>query len=332
MSNSAAGNAILRYARLANGTLRLVGSFSTGGTGSGTGLNGASHTVNFGNAGSFLFASDAGSNDIAVFDVSSTGMKLIGRFTSNGTTPASIAVWDSTLYVLNEGSNTIAGFTIGANGTLNPIAGSTQSLTGSASDDAVDLVFRSGGTALFVPQKVSNVIDTFAVDGGVAGPAIAHSSNGTTPFGSVATANGGIINTEASGKVAGASAVSSYALGSDGSLSTVSGSVPNHQTAACWAALTHRGNFAFVANTGSNNISSYTVAPNGAVALTKAIAIEPNGSAPADIGVSFDDGFVYVVNSGTHTIGAFRTVDHGTLKDVQILPGLPATAIGISVR
>lgn len=333
MSNSSTGNAIFRYARSANGTLQLAGTFPTGGNGSGTSLNGAGHTVAFADDGALLFASDAGSNDVAAFTISSTRMRLIGRFPSNGATPASIAISGRTLYVLNEGSNSISGFTIGSNGALHPISGSTQGLTGNSKDDPVDIIFRSGGSALFVPLKLANAIDTFSVRGGIAGKAIAQTSNGTEPFGSAPTTSGQILNTEGYGGASDASAVSSYALSSGGALSVVSGSVPNRQTFACWVALTHDERSAFVANTTSNTISSYSVADNGAVALTNAVAVtEPNGSAPSDIGVSRHDHFVYVLNEKSHTIAAFRILGHGSLANVQVVSGLPPSAVGLAAR
>src|SRR5215469_12679457 len=56
-------NSILVYARAANGTLSLSGSFLTGGTGAGTGVDplGSQGSVVLGQGNRFLFAVNAGS-------------------------------------------------------------------------------------------------------------------------------------------------------------------------------------------------------------------------------------------------------------------------------
>lgn len=333
LTNAKSGNAVLRYHRLANGTLQFAGSFPTGGTGSGDGINGAGHTVQM--SGSFLFASDAGSNDIAAFSVSSAGLQLIGRFSSHGTEPASIAIHDNLLYVLNAASNSITGFTINSSGALHVINGSEQSLTGSASDDPVDLRFGSGGATLISPLKLANTLDVFTLANGRAGAAVAHPSAGVEPFGMDVTSNGHIVDSEAGGGAAGASTASSYDLSSNGTLTTISAAVPNHQGASCWLAFTPDQTFAYIADTGSSTLTAYTVAGDGSIALANAsgaVATEPAGSAPADIGVSADGQFVYVINGGTHTIGAFHRVGGGALQPVQPVTGLPASDTGIVVR
>lgn len=333
LTNAKSGNAVLRYHRLANGTLQFAGAFATGGTGSGDGINGAGHTIQ--RSGSHLFASDAGSNDIASFDVSSSGLRLIGRFPSMGTEPASIAISNNLLYVLNAASNSITGFTIGSGGKLHVINGSEQSLTGSPSDDPVDLRFAAGGSALISPLKLANVLDVFTLTNGRAGAAVAHASAGVEPFGMDVTSNGHIIDSEAGGGGAGASTASSYSLSSNGTLGTISDAVPNHQGASCWLALTPDDAFAYVADTASSTLTAYTVAADGTIALSNAsgvVATEAAGSAPSDIGVSEDGQFVYVLNEGTHTIGAFHRVGQGALQQMQPVTGLPAGDIGISVR
>src|SRR5690242_15195436 len=58
-------NSVLVYARSANGTLSFSGSFLTGGTGAGTGVDplGSQGSIVLGQGSRFLFAVNAGSND-----------------------------------------------------------------------------------------------------------------------------------------------------------------------------------------------------------------------------------------------------------------------------
>ena len=113
-SNIREGNQVVAYARHANGTLTKVGTFPTGGGGSGSfedssdGLILASPQAqaapeNLGGKPEFLFAVDAGTSDIAVFKVEPTKLQLVGDYPSNGQTPVSLTVSHGVLYVLNSG-------------------------------------------------------------------------------------------------------------------------------------------------------------------------------------------------------------------------------------
>ncbi len=336
MSNAASGNAILRFHRGSDGHLSPAGSVSTGGSGSGSGLNGASDTVKYGLFGMMLFASDAGSNDIVSVEVGATGMKVLDKVSSFGTTPASLAIRNNLIYVLNIGSNTITGFTVDSSGKMTHLAGSTVSLSGSPSDDPVDLHFGPDGSTLIATQKLSNVIDVFTVDshGIPHGPA-AHTSEGLEPFGFAVTGNGHVLISEAFGGAPHMAAVSSYAIASNGGLTEISESVRNHQTASCWLELSRDQQFAYTANTGSGNVSGYRVADNGTVSLLNKSGIagtDGTGSAPIDLGISGDDRFAYVLASGTHVIDEFRRNSDGTLARIGKVSGLPAFAIGLSLR
>ena len=50
----------------------------------------------------------------------------------------------------------------------------------------------------------------------------------------------------------------------NGALSSMGRSpFPDQQTAPCWVEITHSGQFLFTVNTGSGEISSYSIAPVG---------------------------------------------------------------------
>ena len=66
MDNSAEGNHVLAYARGADGRLEATGAFASEGRGTGTGL-GSQGAVVLSSNGRWVFACNAGSNEISVF-------------------------------------------------------------------------------------------------------------------------------------------------------------------------------------------------------------------------------------------------------------------------
>ncbi|MGH9453026.1 MAG: beta-propeller fold lactonase family protein, partial [Terriglobia bacterium] len=93
MTNQTSGNSIAVFNRAPNGALKMVGTFPTGGTGFGTGGDplGSEGSLILSSDGHFLFAANAGSNDISVMQVSPTRVSLIDKVPSGGTEPVSIA-------------------------------------------------------------------------------------------------------------------------------------------------------------------------------------------------------------------------------------------------
>ena len=69
-------------------------------------------------------------------------------------------------------------------------------------------------------------------------------------------------------------------------LSPVGGSpFPDHQTAPCWVEITHDGQFLFTVNTATGSISSYQIAPDGALTLLGSTPISgTKGAAPSTPG------------------------------------------------
>src|SRR5947209_15705137 len=102
LMNLTSGNAVAVFARAADGTLSAAGSVATGGTGTGAGL-GSQGALALSDDGRWLFAVNAGSNDVSVFDVGPVGLALASRTASGGTLPISLTVHGHVLYVLNAG-------------------------------------------------------------------------------------------------------------------------------------------------------------------------------------------------------------------------------------
>src|SRR6266699_957627 len=117
--------------RGADGRLTAAATVATGGLGTGASL-GSQGAVALSNDGRWLFAVNAGSNDVSVFSVGAAGLTLASRTSSVGLTPISLTVHGNVLYVLNAGgTGNISGFTVGTSGALAAIAGATRPLSGS---------------------------------------------------------------------------------------------------------------------------------------------------------------------------------------------------------
>ena len=163
MTNAADGNEILILDRSAGGRLKWSDSVSTGGLGTGSGL-GNQGAVILDRDNRWLFAVNAGSNEISVFRVLKRGLALVDTVASGGIRPVSLTVDRDLLYVLNAGSDEISGFSIGHHGRLTPIADSTRPLSGTGTGPA-QVEFSPNGRVLVVTEKATNKIDTYVVEG-----------------------------------------------------------------------------------------------------------------------------------------------------------------------
>ena len=139
MDNAAAANHVLAYRRSADGSLSPVGTFATGGTGTGGGLGNQSALI-LSHSGRWLFACNAGSDEISVFQVTPHGLQLTDKVGSGGRRPISLAFDRNLLYVLNAGGladdvDNITGFLF-SYGELSPLAGSTRPLSADNTDPA----------------------------------------------------------------------------------------------------------------------------------------------------------------------------------------------------
>lgn len=333
-TNQSAGNAIAIFNRATDGSLTLSTMVPTGGLGTGAGL-GSEGSVVLSNDGRWLFATNAGSNEISSFRVDANGIAVADKVASGGTLPISLAIYKNLLYVLNAGgSGNITGFTVDPFGKLTPLAGSTRPLSNNnvgAAPGPAQVSFSPDGKTLVVTEKASNMLDTYAVgkDGMASGPTV-NPSSGTTPFGFAFTQQGALVVSEAFGGAALASAVSSYNV-ANGGLSVVSASVPTGQTAACWIAVSKNGKFAYSTNAGSGSVSAYQVGTDGSLSLINGAAgITGDGTSPIDASVSNDGQYLYVLNGKTHNISAFGIQADGTLYKVGTIEGLPAGSAGIT--
>jgi 6-phosphogluconolactonase (cycloisomerase 2 family) len=333
-------NTVKVFARNANGTLNPDGEFSTGGAGAPVAQPQDPPVDPLASQGAlilrnqFLFAVNAGSNQISVLRVRRAGLDLIDVVDSGGIRPISLTAYENFLYVLNEGGTpNITGFTIADDGTLTPLAGSTQPLTGGTAADPAQVSFNQDGTLLVVTEKAGNRIDTYTVDeNGLPSAPINNPSNGMTPFGFAFNNDDFLIVSEAFGGTPNQAAASSYSAANDGTLNVISGSVHNNQTASCWVVI--NGKIAFVSNTANGTISSYSVNEDGTLTLLNATAANTGPtSAPRDMAMSTDRQTLFVQLDGGQTVASFRIGrNNGTLTLIDTDSGLPFGAQGIAAK
>ena len=301
MTNSASGNAIEAFARASDGTLTPAGTYPTGGDGGA--LDGA-HSIVVSRDGSVLVNVNAGSNSISAFAVTPQGLRLIGTASSDGTDPDSVTVaGDNVVYVLNAGSETIAGFRLSP-GRLGPIPHSVQPL-GAGALVPKQIQFTNDGRVLVVTENGSNTIDTFVVGPNEKpGPAITTPSTGGGPFGFDFDRAGHLLVSDA-GLSTGRSGATSYDVAGDGIVTATGAAVPIDQAAACWRAAAGR----------------FAVAADGTLTALGSTPIENDPtSSPHEEGVSAGQNYLYVLAQGLSQIVGYQVGADGSLTQVTAVP------------
>ncbi len=332
-TNSPSGNAVLVYARAADGSLSAQPSVPTGGAGTGAGL-GSQGSVTLSEDGNWLLVVNAGSNEVSSFAVGGNGtLSFRGKASSGGTMPISVTIHDDLVYVLNAGgAGNVSGLRLQADGSLTPIAGSARGLSTAASGPA-EVAIDPTGAWLVVTEKNTNKIDTWKVgaDGLLSGRKI-NASAGITPFGFTFTQQGVLTVTEAFGGAVNGSAVSSYTINADGTLNTISASVPTTETAACWIVATNSGKFVYATNASSASVSGYSVR-QGVLTLLDADGKTGNtGAGATDLAITGNSQFLYTLNGGAHTISIFGvSQSRGDLASNGSV-SVPAGAVGLAAK
>ena len=332
-SNGASGNTVIAFRHAANGTLTQTAAVATGGLGTEGGL-GNQGALALGGNGRWLFAINAGSDEISVLETRASGLALVGKVNSGGSRPISLTVHGDLLYVLNAGgAGNITGFAVTSGGELRPLAGSTRPLS-STSAGAAQVQFDNEGEQLVVTEKATNVIDTYSVEDGYAQGPVLHASHGKTPFGFAIDRRNHLIVSEAFGGAPNASALSSYDLESDSpALPIISVSVPTNQTAACWVVVGGHGRYAYTANTGSGSVTGYRISNAGLLtSLTPGGRTAQTGAGPTDEAVSRNGRLLFVLSPPVGQIAAFEVQADGSLVPAGTVLGLPSTATGLIAR
>ena len=332
-TNDADRNDVLAFGRNADGSLDSIGSYATGGRGSGAVHLPSQGSVVLTGDESRLLVANAGSHDVSVFAVVPSGLELVDTIASGGQAPRSIAVSGSVVYVLNTAAPaSVAGFTIGADGRLQQIEGSSRPLSAPDADPA-QVAFSPDGRFLVVTERGTNSLSVYAVvEDGLLGELRTIASSGATPYGFDFSPQGALVVTEAFGGAIGAAAASSYALGSDG-VSPVSRSVGNTRSEVCWAAVTPDGRYAYVTNFGDGTISSYALGASGGIELLEPVAATTTEGEKGvrDEAISSAGDFLYALDADARRIFGWSVASDGRLEPVGAVDVAPATVAGLAV-
>jgi 6-phosphogluconolactonase len=325
--NTATVNTIDGFARHADGSLTTIAGspFVAGGAGAGAGLA-SQGAIQATWDGRYLLAVDAGSNQISVLRVTAGGVPVeVGQpVSSGGIKPVSIAVSPQGLvYVANSGTggSDYTGFRLSPGGTLTPVPGSTYTVPDSSG--LGDVFFNAFGNHLIGTRTGTSMIDSFVVlPGGrlLPAPGSPFTGQGLGQLGAeFSPANPSQLFVSNAHNGAGLGTVSAYRDGFFGQLSAI-GSSPyaDGQTAPCWVEISHDGRYLFTVNTGSGNISSYSINPDGSLVLIGSTPIT-GGGADIDARLSPDGRYLLVDGSGMHFVSVFA-VNGGTLTEVPSSP------------
>jgi hypothetical protein len=360
MTNAASGNAVVGFARAADGSLTpMAAPFPTGGNGSGAAL-GEQGAITYDVAHDRILAVNAGDDSVSILPVSHDGTLGAAVRVAAGAGlvgPKSVTVRGDVAYVLFEGNastpSRIAGWDL-SGATPAAIAGSTLALSSDTqSVDPAQIQFTPDGKWLVVTEKAGGgMIDTFAVDAkGVATkvgfyPPASDGDGGTqkVPYGF------GFFGAYLVVSEAGSTGVGSYTY-ANGAIAPVTGGAQFLPTdpAPCWVAVA--SDWAYVANARGPDVSGFTVsgangtlapigaAANAVVATTgKTIAVDGATTiqGPTDEAVSADGKYLYVLDSAVPAIGVFGVNADGTLARVGssdfTAASLSAGVVGIAAR
>ena len=325
-TSAGGGNTVLAYWVASGGSLTPVGSFATGGDGTGAGL-GSQGAINVAGGGRALLVVNAGSNTVSYFRILDGGqLRLVDAAPSGGTSPVSVTAHGGWVEVLNQGNNTVGSLLLTSR-SLVPSSHPAVPLS-SAAATPEQIGFTPSGAHVIVTEKVSSSIDTFDVTSGGQLTGLRHTvSTGTAPYGFGFSAGGEAIVSDAGGGAGGVSAATSYKVGAAGALHPIS-EVGESQAAACWLTVNAAGTRAYLANAGSGTVSSYNIGPSGRLHLRSDVA--------ATVGVHPIDqvlggGWFFVLT--TSDIASAPVTPSGDLGSVNesAASGLPAAASGLAI-
>jgi 6-phosphogluconolactonase (cycloisomerase 2 family) len=322
-------------------------------SGAGVATGTAPFAMLFTPAGDAAFVSNAGSNNISSYTVNGNGALTAGSTTSSGgTSPMGMAIdgGGHFLFVANQGTSIDP-----ASGTVSVFSISSVALTlvGTTVSDETALpnnppISVTGPVAvavtpdakfLYVANQIQNTVSIFSVDAtGALTRAIFPATVGTSPSALAISSNGKFLYVANSGSnnVQGFSicgTATPACLTPDGTLTEVTGSPISTGLGPSYVAISSTGNFAYVVDQQSNQLSSYKVnVGSGLLTATTPVPAISTGLHPSSVVISSGEQFVYVANTGANTISQFTMDDTTgalTVVGTPITSGAQPTALAL---
>jgi 6-phosphogluconolactonase (cycloisomerase 2 family) len=261
-----------------------------------------------------LYAVNAGSNTVTVFEVH--GDRLVRRqvISSGGSFPVSIAVHGNLVYVLNaRDGGSIQGYArIGSTLLRIPAwrrsLGLDVTLTPEFTTTPAQIGFTPNGSQLVVTTKGNgNDIDVYAVNA-FGGPATHPTINvepGAVPFAFAFDAHANLVVAEA-----GTNSIASFELHRDGTVTAIDQAATG-QAATCWVATD--GKHFYTSNAGSATVSGYTDHGDGTL---HALGNTATDAGTVDAATSSDGRFLYVQAGVNGIVDAFGIAADGGLTAI----------------
>jgi hypothetical protein len=334
-TDNPAGNQVVTFAEQPNGQLSEDGVVSTGGLGgmSAGATNLASQgSLTYDPEHQLLFAVNAGSDTISVLSVEGRSVQLEQVLKSGGEFPDSIAVHGNLVYVANAGgAGSVSGFGIFGQYVV-PIPGSTRSLGLDNTNppnfhtSPGQVTFSPNGSEVLVTTKEStNAIDAFRVGpfGYLSTAPTVNPDGDNGPFSLALTPSGQLVVAQVA-----TNALHTFAFGPNGTLTSLSPSVSDEQAAQCWVIAAD--GFYYVANAGSADLSSYTIAPDGTPSLVAPV-VATTGAGSIDLTASADSKYLYAEAGGAGgEVFEFHINSDGSLTPMGSVTGLGGNIEGIA--
>ncbi|MCI0654947.1 MAG: lactonase family protein [Methylococcaceae bacterium] len=341
-SNEIEGNRVIAFDIGRNGNPVEIGSFATGGTGTGAPLGNQSALATDA-SDRWLFVTNAGDGSLTSFRLQPEGLEFVNRVPSGGNSAISVTVFGTLVYVLNEGDgvsddpllkyDNISGFRFTAGGVLVPIPESTRIIDDTQTTAPAQVGFNQSGTVLLITEKATNTLTTFVMqpDGTPAALPFKRPSAVPTPFGFQFGDRDFVFITEANGGGQGVTA--SYRL--DRETGAVSGLVDliEQGHATCWTALSSDQTIGYSTNTGSGSVSLYRINFDGTLEpffRSPERQIE-TGTAPRDAVLTQNNQHLFTLNNGDGEIRAFFVRRNGVIQGQGTAP-VPSSSTGLVAR
>lgn len=230
----------------------------------------------------------------------------------------------SILYVANTGSDNVSGYGINTTGgTLTAIPGSPFLNVSGPSAMAVS----SNGFFAYVTNSRANNVTAFRISTEGALLSVPTTPSNPNPV-SVDAAPGALAIAPNTKHVyvasSGIDTVTAFNLEASGALTLIpqtSGAanpVAVNGSDPVAIAITPSGTFLYVANSGSNNVTAFSIGATGLVGLITPSGANTNplstgGTVPKSMAISPNGSFLYVANSGSHNVTVFQIGANGLL-------------------
>ena len=319
LTDNLAANTVVAYHRAPGGDLRPAGTYRTGGLGGQLAGSVVDHTASQGalaldRDNDLLYAVNAGSDTLTVFDVHGDRLDRRQVVGSGGAFPVSVAVHGNLVYVLNarDGGSIQGYLRLGRTLVRVPAWRRALGLDPAAAPEFThspgQVAFTPDGTRLLVTTKAgSNAIDVFAVDR-LRGPSphpVVNALPGAVPFAVAFDDAGHPLVAEA-----GPNAVASFRLDRDGTLAPLA-TAATGQAATCWIVVANGR--AYTGNAGSGTLSGYEVGRTGSLQPLGAFA---TGAGQVDAAATPDGRYLYAQTGAAGNLVALRVAPDGSLTTV----------------